>query len=169
MDLLTIFKQALEDGSGIWPGILSRKLRTCIHNLDPPSGRVFSPRAALNFLEINSIIPAKICLARGKDPSTIRRFRLWIQVFDEQKGRGAYEEYIRLVKPIAENYGGRYLVRTENLHSLSPERAPGRVIVIRFGSREQLDACLSSQAYQAIMSKRTSGVDSRAVIAEGLE
>lgn len=88
---------------------------------------------------------------------------------DEQKGRGAYEEYIRQVKPIVESYGGRYLVRTENLHSLSPKRAPDRAIVIRFDSREQLDACFSSQAYRAIMSKRTSSVDSRAVIAEGLE
>ena len=38
-------------------------LRTCIHNLDPPSCRVFSHHAALNFLEINTIIPAKIRLA----------------------------------------------------------------------------------------------------------
>lgn len=88
---------------------------------------------------------------------------------DEQKGRGAYEEYIRLVKPIVESHGGRYLVRTENLRSLSRERTPDRAIVIRFDSREQLDACFSSEAYQAIMSKRTSSVDSRAIIAEGLE
>lgn len=88
---------------------------------------------------------------------------------DEQKGRGAYEEYIRLVKPIVERCGGRYLVRTENLHSLSSKRAPDRAIVIRFDSKEQLDACFSSEAYLAIMSKRASSVDSRAVIAEGLE
>lgn len=88
---------------------------------------------------------------------------------DGQKGRGAYEEYIRLVKPIVEGYGGRYLVRTERLHSLSGKRAPDRVIVIRFDSREQLDACFSSEAYQAIMPKRTDSVDSRAVIAEGID
>ena len=41
----------------------SKKFRTCIHNLDSPSGRVFSRHAALNFLEINTMIPAKICLA----------------------------------------------------------------------------------------------------------
>ena len=50
--------------------------RTCIHNLNSPSGRVFSRHAALNFLEINLIIPAKICLACRKNPSAIRRFRL---------------------------------------------------------------------------------------------
>lgn len=88
---------------------------------------------------------------------------------DEQKGRGAYEEYIRQVKPIVESYGGRYLVRTENLSALSEERRPDRVIVIRFDSRQQLDACFSSEAYRAIMSKRTGSVDGRAVIAEGLD
>ena len=88
---------------------------------------------------------------------------------DEQKGRGAYEAYIRQVKPIVESYGGRYLVRTENLSALSEERRPDRVIVIRFDSRQQLDACFSSEAYQAIMSKRTGSVDGRAVIAEGLD
>ena len=88
---------------------------------------------------------------------------------DEQKGRGAYEEYIRQVKPIVESYGGRYLVRTENLSALSEERRPDRVIVIRFDSWQQLDACFSSEAYQAIMSKRTGSVDGRAVIAEGLD
>lgn len=73
------------------------------------------------------------------------------------------------MKPIVERFGGRYLVRTENLRSLSPERAPDRAIVIRFDSRERLDACFACGAYQAIMPKRTGSVDSRAMIAEGLE
>ena len=87
----------------------------------------------------------------------------------EENGRGLYDEYIRQVRPIVEKYGGRYLVRTETLHSLNEKRTPDRVIVIRFPSRERLDACFASPEYQAIMSKRTSSVDSRAIIAEGLE
>ncbi len=57
---------------------LSRKtfLRTCIHNLNSPLGRVYSRHAALNFLEINTMIPAKSCLACRENPSPIRRFRL---------------------------------------------------------------------------------------------
>lgn len=88
---------------------------------------------------------------------------------DGQNGRGLYDEYIREVKPIVEHYGGEYLVRTENLHCLSDQRVPQRAIVIRFSSREQLDACFSSPEYRAVMSKRTGSVDSRAIIAEGLE
>lgn len=87
---------------------------------------------------------------------------------DEQNGRGEYDEYIRLVKPIVEKYGGKYLVRTENITALSDKRTPNRAIVIKFDSREQLDKCFSSDEYKAIMSKRTNSVDSRAIIAEGL-
>ena len=88
---------------------------------------------------------------------------------DEDKGRGEYDEYIRQVKPIVEAHGGRYLVRTEHISHLSGERTPQRAIVIRFETREQLDGCFSSPEYRAIMSKRVESVDSRAVIAEGLD
>lgn len=88
---------------------------------------------------------------------------------DEQNGRGEYDEYIRLVKPIVEKYGGKYLVRTENVTSLSDKRTPNRAIVIEFASKEQLNKCFSSDEYKAIMSKRTNSVDSRAIIAEGLQ
>lgn len=88
---------------------------------------------------------------------------------DEQCGRGEYDEYIRLVRPIVESYGGEYLVRTENLVSLCSARNPQRAIVIRFPDRRSLDDCFSSPEYREIMSKRTGSVDSRAVIAEGLD
>ena len=88
---------------------------------------------------------------------------------DEEKGRGEYDEYIRQVKPIVEAHGGRYFVRTEQVKHLSEKRTPQRVIVIRFDTRKQLDSCFSSPEYRAIMSKRAESVDSRAIIAEGLD
>ena len=86
---------------------------------------------------------------------------------DENKGRGTYEDYIEKVKPIVENFGGEYLVRTENIRALSPLRNPGRVIVIHFPSREKLDACFASEEYRHIMHERVDNVDARALIAEG--
>ncbi len=86
---------------------------------------------------------------------------------DGQRGRGAYDSYIRLVKPIVERYGGVYLARTEQVRSLSGRRAPQRVILIRFDTRERLEACFASEEYRAIMDLRTESVDSRAVIVEG--
>ncbi len=88
---------------------------------------------------------------------------------DGQKGRGEYDDYINLVKPVVEKYGGTYLVRTENLCSLHNKRNPDRIIVIKFDTREDLDVCFSSDAYKAIMSKLINSVDRRAVIVEGLD
>lgn len=85
---------------------------------------------------------------------------------DQDKGRGLYDEYIYKVKPIVESFGGEYLLRTENISSLHPKRDPQRVIVIRFPSREILDECFASEAYQKIMHGRIDSVDARGIIAE---
>ena len=85
---------------------------------------------------------------------------------DESKGRGSYDDYIEKVKPIVEKYGGEYIARTENVTSLSPLRKPDRVIIIKFPSREKLDACFASDEYRRIMHERVDNVDARAVIVE---
>ena len=85
---------------------------------------------------------------------------------DKSKGRGSYDDYIEKVKPIVEKYGGEYIARTENVTSLSPLRKPDRVIIIKFPSREKLDACFASDEYRRIMHERTDSVDARAVIVE---
>lgn len=85
---------------------------------------------------------------------------------DNNKGRGSYDDYIEQVKPIVESYGGEYLARSENVTALSPLRKPDRVIIVRFQSREKLDACFASDEYRRIMHERTDSVDARAVIVE---
>lgn len=85
---------------------------------------------------------------------------------DKSKGRGSYDDYIEKVKPIVEKYGGEYIARTENITSLSPLRKPDRVIIIKFPSREKLDACFASDEYRRIMHDRVENVDARAVIVE---
>lgn len=85
---------------------------------------------------------------------------------DKNKGRGSYDDYIEQVKPIVESYGGEYLARSENVTALSPLRKPDRVIIVRFQSREKLDACFASDEYRRIMHGRVDNVDARAVIVE---
>lgn len=85
---------------------------------------------------------------------------------DKEKGRGKYDDYIRKVKPIIESFGGEYLVRTEKISSLHPKRNPQRIIIIRFPSRQALDACFSSESYQKIMHERIDSVEARAIIVE---
>lgn len=82
------------------------------------------------------------------------------------KGREMYDEYINEVKPIVESFGGEYLVRTEKIISLHPNRCPQRVIIIKFKSRENLEKCFSSHEYKSIMNKRIESVDARALILE---
>lgn len=85
---------------------------------------------------------------------------------DKKNGREMYDDYIRKVKPIVESFGGEYLVRTEKIFSLHPKRNPQRVIIIRFPSRQALDACFSSESYRKIMHERINSVDARALIVE---
>lgn len=79
-----------------------------------------------------------------------------------------YKEYIDEVKPIVDKFGGKYLVRTENISALNEKWKPDRIIIIEFPSRKELDDCFASYEYQMIKSKRENSVDSRAVIAEGM-
>lgn len=92
-----------------------------------------------------------------------------VDTYISDNSRGEYDEYVRLVKPIVEAYGGRYISRTECITCLSEKRTPQRVILIEFASREVINRCFSSPEYKSIMGKRTNSVDSRAIIFEGLE
>ena len=85
---------------------------------------------------------------------------------DKDKGRGSYDEYITQVVPIVERYGGKYIVRSEKITSLSSNRNPQRVIIIEFPSREALTSCFESDDYRAIIGKRIDSVDARGLIVE---
>lgn len=80
--------------------------------------------------------------------------------------RNAYDEYISRVKPIVENHGGQYLVRSEQVTHMMGAWPPDRVIVIRFETRRQLDTCFSSPEYRAIAPLRADTVTTSAVIVE---
>ncbi len=83
-----------------------------------------------------------------------------------EKESKEYEEYIDLVKPIVESYGGKYLVRSNTVTSLSSKRNPQRVILIRFPSKEALHACFKSEEYKRIQQKREENVEAHALIVE---
>ena len=85
---------------------------------------------------------------------------------DNQKNCSDYEDYVRLVKPIVERYGGRYLIRSDKVEDLQEQWQPDRVIVISWDTREQMMACFSSEEYRCIAEKREKSVDSRAIIVE---
>ena len=88
---------------------------------------------------------------------------------DQAVRPAAYAEYIAQVRPIVERYGGRYLVRTDHVIPMQEGDCPDRMILIEWDSREQLEACFSSEEYRRIRTKREHSVHSRAMIVEGVQ
>jgi uncharacterized protein (DUF1330 family) len=80
--------------------------------------------------------------------------------------REQYDAYIEKVKPIAESFGGKYLVRSEMITALSDNWNPDRVIIIKFDSKEQITKWLSSPQYHEIAHLRINSVESEAIIVE---
>lgn len=80
--------------------------------------------------------------------------------------RKNYDDYIAKVKPIVESHGGEYLVRSEQISLFAGDKKPDRIIVIRFESRQQLDACFASPAYGAVKALREMSVTTNAFVVE---
>jgi uncharacterized protein (DUF1330 family) len=79
-----------------------------------------------------------------------------------------YSQYIQLVAPIIEKYGGRYLVRGGKIIPLGSEWNPERMIILEFPAEENIKQWLSSPEYQKIAPIREQGADTRAILLEGL-
>jgi uncharacterized protein (DUF1330 family) len=77
-----------------------------------------------------------------------------------------YREYVEQASAIVARHGGEYLFRSEAITPVSGGWSPGRMILIRFPTREALQRCFGSPEYQAIAHLRESSTSSRAVIVE---
>jgi len=92
-------------------------------------------------------------------------FIMNIEISNPQERRDS-DLYTEKVRPIVESYGGEYLVRSDNITSLAGEKAPDRLIIIRFKTREQLQACFTSREYAGIQDLHQTSVKLHAFIAE---
>lgn len=92
-------------------------------------------------------------------------FIVSVMIHDPEK-RPMYDEYIEKVKPVVESFGGEYLVRSENISVFTGDRAPDRVIIIRFETREKLEICFASEKYREIAGLRIQSVLTNAIIVE---
>lgn len=88
-----------------------------------------------------------------------------VKITDKNK-RDQYNVYIEKVKPIAESFGGKYIVRSEQITALSDSWNPDRIIIIQFPSKEQIYKWLSSPKYKEIAKLRLESVSSEAIIVE---
>jgi uncharacterized protein (DUF1330 family) len=80
--------------------------------------------------------------------------------------RAAYKRYVDAARPLVEQHGGSYVLRSDRVSAVSGESSPERVVLTRFPDRQSLAACFSSQAYAEIAPLRERSTESRALVIE---
>jgi len=80
----------------------------------------------------------------------------------------AYEEYKKLAKPIAEQFGGVYRVRGGTLDVRETDLwSPTRIVIIEFPDMQSARAFLDSEQYAPVKPKRLNNAECTAFIVEG--
>ena len=80
-----------------------------------------------------------------------------------------YEDYKRQAKPLAEQYGGEYLVRGGAMDvKESALWNPKRMVVVRFPSTEKAQAFYNSPEYQKILEISKESARRTVVLVEGM-
>jgi uncharacterized protein (DUF1330 family) len=79
-----------------------------------------------------------------------------------------YERYKALARPIAESFGGEYVVRGGEIDLIDDDLwSPTRVVVIRFPSRAAARAFVDSEAYAPVKPLRHRYASSTLFIVDG--
>ena len=78
-----------------------------------------------------------------------------------------YKEYIQKVKPIAEKFGGEYVVRGGNNQVVEGSWQYSRNVVIKFPSYEKALEWYNSKEYQPIKQIRLDNAKSNGIIIQG--
>ena len=80
--------------------------------------------------------------------------------------RETYRRYVDAARPIVEQYGGTYVLRSDRVSAVSGGPSPERVLLIRFPDKQALTACFSSPEYTRIAPLRERSTESRAFVIE---
>lgn len=81
----------------------------------------------------------------------------------------AYEEYKRKARPLAEQYGGEYIVRGgEMVLKENDLWSPARLVIVRFPSTEQARRFYESAEYQQVLGISKRSAERTVVIVEGV-
>lgn len=81
----------------------------------------------------------------------------------------AYEEYKRKARPLAELYGGEYIVRGgEMVLKENDLWSPARLVIVRFPSTEQARRFYESAEYQQVLGISKRSAERTVVIVEGV-
>jgi len=79
-----------------------------------------------------------------------------------------YDDYKRMVPPSLAKFGGRFLVRGGQTHTLEGAWAPKRFVMVEFPSVELAKAWWDSPEYAEARALRWATADSMMLVAEGI-
>lgn len=83
------------------------------------------------------------------------------KIFDQEM----YGKYIKQVGKIVRLYNGKYIARSNKIHSFIGEK-PERCIIIGFDSKKNADRCFLSEEYSKIKHLRENSTRSKAFFVE---
>lgn len=78
-----------------------------------------------------------------------------------------FEEYRARVAPVVNAYGGRYVVRTDQLELLEGAEPKGRLVILEFPSMDAARSFYRSADYAPLLQRRLASAASDIVLAEG--
>ena len=85
------------------------------------------------------------------------------------KNVGAYEEYKKLAKPIAEKYGGVYRARGGTMDIRETDLwTPTRIVIIEFPDVKSAQAFVDSEEYAPVKPMRHKNADCTLFILDGM-
>ena len=79
-----------------------------------------------------------------------------------------YAEYMKVVPPTIEAFGGRFLVRGGAAENLEGDWIPKRVVVLEFDSLEVAKQWWSSEGYKAPKALRQSASNTNMIVVAGV-
>ncbi len=81
---------------------------------------------------------------------------------------GRYMEYMRRLRPLVTEAGGRYLVRGGEFRVLQGDYRPNCLVMIEFPSMEALESLYDSLPYRSLAQDYRDCADARVTAVEGL-
>ncbi|MCH8116444.1 MAG: DUF1330 domain-containing protein [Chloroflexi bacterium] len=93
---------------------------------------------------------------------------VYIVVDIDVEDQDAYEEYRKLVSPLIEKYGGRYIVRGGKITPGEGDWDLHRVVILEFPSAERATAMLTSDEYAPVAEIRRNAAVSKTFMVEGV-
>lgn len=94
---------------------------------------------------------------------------VYVVIDNDVQNPEEYKEYISLVAPTVNEYGGRYLVRAGNIRLADSKWRPERLVIIAFDELERAREWVESEALAHIHELRRANAKSRLVIVDGVD